>query len=97
MNRECGRRGSVIIPVQDRRIAADINELLVAGGPNPVIDTIDALAEVAGRRLSGPAVTPVMLAAIAAATEGDSVPANLALAENNASVAAAIAVAVAAD
>ena len=52
-----------------------------------------ALAEVAGRRLSGPAVTPVMLAAIAAATEGDSVPANLALAENNAVVAAEIAVA----
>jgi len=37
----------------------------------------------------------VVLAAIAAATDGDSVPANLALAENNARVAAEIAVALA--
>jgi len=54
-----------------------------------------ALAEVAGRGLRGPAVTPVVLAAIMEATDGDSVPANLALAENNAAVAAEIAVALA--
>lgn len=54
----------------------------------------DALADAEGRGVRGPGVTPVVLAAIAAATEGDSVPANLALAENNARVAAEIAVAV---
>jgi len=54
-----------------------------------------ALAEVAKRGLRGPAVTPVVLAAIAAATDGDSVPANLALAESNATVAAEIALALA--
>jgi pseudouridine-5'-phosphate glycosidase len=50
------------------------------------------LSEVARRGLRGPEVTPVVLGAIAAATDGDSVPANLALAESNARVAAAIAV-----
>ncbi len=54
------------------------------------------LDEVARRGLSGPAVTPVVLGAIAAATDGLSVPANLALAESNASVAAGIALALAA-
>ena len=39
-------------------------------------------------------MTPFVLARIGAATEGRSVPANLALAENNASVAAEIAVAI---
>jgi pseudouridylate synthase len=55
-----------------------------------------ALAEVEARDLRGPAVTPVVLAAIADATDGESVPANLALAESNARVATEIAVAVAA-
>jgi pseudouridine-5'-phosphate glycosidase len=55
-----------------------------------------ALADAEAPGCPGPGVTPVVLAAIAAATDGDSVPANLALAENNAaSVAAEIAVAVA--
>jgi pseudouridine-5'-phosphate glycosidase len=40
-------------------------------------------------------VTPYVLARIAAVTAGDSVPANLALAEHNAAVAGAVAVAVA--
>lgn len=53
-----------------------------------------ALAEVEKRELRGPAVTPLVLAAIAEATEGDSVPANLALAENNAIVATEIATAI---
>lgn len=52
------------------------------------------LAEVADRGLRGPEVTPVVLAAIGRATDGDSVPANLALAENNARVAAEVAAAV---
>lgn len=55
-----------------------------------------ALADVDARELRGPAVTPLVLAAIAEATDGDSIPANLALAENNAVVATEIAVAVSA-
>jgi pseudouridine-5'-phosphate glycosidase len=47
--------------------------------------------------VTGPAVTPYVLDAIAAATDGRSVPANLALAEQNAGVAARIAVRLAAD
>ena len=46
--------------------------------------------------VTGAAVTPFVLGRIAAATAGRSVPANLALAEHNAAVAAEIAVAVAA-
>jgi pseudouridine-5'-phosphate glycosidase len=53
------------------------------------------LAEAAATGVSGPGVTPFVLARIAGATEGRSVPANLALAEHNAGVAAEIAVAVA--
>jgi pseudouridine-5'-phosphate glycosidase len=52
-----------------------------------------ALADAAGAEITGPPVTPFVLARIAAATEGRSVPANLALAEHNAAVAAEIAVA----
>lgn len=73
--------------------------------PIPEADEVDpeaieraiasALDEADVLGVSGPAVTPVVLAAIAAATEGRSVPANLALAEHNAGVAAEIAVAVA--
>jgi pseudouridine-5'-phosphate glycosidase len=79
---------------------------VLVANPIPEADELDAekihaaleagLAEVDARGLSGPAVTPVVLAAIAAATEGDSIPANLALAESNARVATEIAVAVAA-
>jgi pseudouridine-5'-phosphate glycosidase len=53
----------------------------------------DALARCADDGITGPAVTPHVLAGLSAATEGRSVPANLALAENNAAVAAAVAVA----
>ena len=55
----------------------------------------DALDECARADISGAAVTPFVLGRIAEATEGRSVPANLALAENNARVAAEIAVALA--
>jgi len=44
---------------------------------------------------TGPAVTPFVLARIAEVTAGRSVPANLALAEHNAAVAAEVACAVA--
>ncbi len=53
------------------------------------------LDEVDRRGLRGPEVTPVVLAAIARATDGDSIPANLALAEHNAAVAVEIAAALA--
>jgi pseudouridine-5'-phosphate glycosidase len=55
----------------------------------------DALAECEAAGVSGAAITPFVLGRIADATGGRSVPANLALAENNARVAAEIAVAVA--
>lgn len=90
------------------RAAADLGHpggMLVAN-PIPAAAELDparidaaldtALAEVEARGLRGPEVTPLVLAAIAEATDGDSVPANLALAENNAVVATEIAVAIAA-
>lgn len=55
-----------------------------------------ALAAAQTHGVSGPAVTPMVLAAIAADTAGAAVRANLALAENNARLAAAIAVGLAA-
>ncbi|MEM8620775.1 MAG: pseudouridine-5'-phosphate glycosidase [Actinomycetota bacterium] len=57
-----------------------------------IASALDA-ADAAG--VVGAAVTPYVLERIAAVTEGRSVPANLALAENNAGVAAEIAVAIA--
>jgi len=77
---------------------------VLVANPIPANDELDpahidaaldaALAEVEQRGLRGPAVTPLVLAAIAEATEGDSIPANLALAENNAVVATEIATAI---
>jgi pseudouridine-5'-phosphate glycosidase len=54
----------------------------------------EALADSETEGIVGAAVTPFVLERIAAATEGRSVPANLALAENNARVAAEIAAAI---
>jgi pseudouridine-5'-phosphate glycosidase len=51
-----------------------------------------AIAAASAAGITGPAVTPYVLDAIAAATDGRSVPANLALAEQNAAVAARLAV-----
>ncbi len=56
----------------------------------------DALAACERDGIVGAAVTPFVLGRIAEATAGGSVPANLALAENNAAVAAQVAVAIAA-
>ncbi len=53
-----------------------------------------ALADAADAEVAGPAVTPYVLERIAAVTAGSSVPANLALAEHNAAVAGAVAVAI---
>ncbi len=83
-----GHPGGVLvanpIPEDDELDPEMIDRALEAG-----LDEVEQL------RLSGPSVTPVVLGAIAAATDGLSVPANLALAESNASVAAEIAVALA--
>lgn len=54
-----------------------------------------ALADAERSGIAGPAVTPFVLARIAEATAGGSLPANLALAEHNAEVAAEIAAAIA--
>jgi pseudouridylate synthase len=56
----------------------------------------DALADCDRSGVVGAAVTPFVLGRIAEATQGRSIPANLALAEHNAAVAAEVAVAVAA-
>lgn len=73
--------------------------LLVA--PVPEADALDfdtlsravdtALATASSEGVRGAAVTPAILAALADATDGDSIPTNLALAENNARVAAKVA------
>lgn len=73
--------------------------------PIPAADELDqatldaaldaALADCAAEGVTGAAVTPFVLGRIERQTAGASVPANLALAENNARVAAAVAVALA--
>ncbi len=77
--------------------------LLVAPVPDEAglaFDEIEAAVEVALSQsdvtaTAGGAVTPAVLAALAEATEGASLPANIALAENNARIAADVAVALA--
>ena len=77
------RRGVLLaVPIPEHD-AIDPAEIEVA------IAAAVATCESAGER--GAAVTPRILAAIAAATEGRTVPANLALAEHNAEVAARVA------
>ncbi len=64
--------------------------------PAELGDVLDlALGECGRAGITGAAITPFVLGRIAEATEGRSVPANLALAEHNASVAAEVAVAIA--
>ena len=77
---------TVPIPEDDELDAAHLDEVLDS-----------ALAECDAAGITGAAITPFVLERIGAATEGRSVPANLALAENNAGVAAEIAVAIAAS
>ena len=66
---------------------AEIDPSLVAEALEAALDDVEKL------NLKGPEITPVVLASIAKATDGQSIPANLALAENNATVAAQVAVA----
>ena len=85
------------------RARADTGVLVAA--PIPAADELDpteldavlarALAECEAAGVRGAAITPFVLGRIGEATQGRSVPANLALAEHNAAVAAQIAVAVA--
>ena len=80
-----GHTGGVLIavpiPETDELDPARLDEALKA-----------ALHEADVTGLAGPTVTPFVLGRIMNATDGQSVPANLALAENNAAVAAGIAV-----
>ena len=82
------RRGGVLvavpIPEDDALDVAELDDVLAAATDD---------AERAG--ISGAAVTPFVLGRIAEVTAGRSIPANLALAEHNAAVAAEIAAAVA--
>lgn len=61
------------------------------------LDTVlaDALADCERAGIVGAAITPFVLGRIAAATHGRSIPANLSLAEHNATIAAQVAVALA--
>jgi pseudouridine-5'-phosphate glycosidase len=83
VHRSRGDRGMLLtvpIPESDELDAVSINEAIES-----------ALDECARDGVTGPAVTPHVLAAISRATEGSSLPANVALARNNAEVAARVA------
>ena len=75
---------AVPIPADDELDRIELDRVLAA-----------ALAECDASGIVGAAVTPFVLGRIAEATQGRSVPANLALAEHNAQVAAEVAVAIA--
>jgi len=85
---ELGGGGILVAAPVPAEAAIDIVELEVA------VD--QALTDAAVAGVTGPATTPAVLGALADATDGRSIPTNLALAENNARVAASIAVALAA-
>jgi pseudouridine-5'-phosphate glycosidase len=74
---------AVPIPAEDELDADELDAVLRG-----------ALADCEAAGIVGAAVTPFVLGRIGAATAGRSIPANLALAENNARVAAQIAVAI---
>ena len=82
-----GGGGILVAAPVPTEAAIDIVELELA------VD--QALSEAEASGVTGPATTPVVLGALADATDGRSVPTNLALAEHNAAAAAAIAVALA--
>ena len=87
LNRTRERSGVLVtvpIPEESALDAAELDAVLAG-----------ALADSEAQGITGAAVTPFVLGRIGTATDGRSVPANLALAENNARVAAEIAVAIA--
>jgi pseudouridine-5'-phosphate glycosidase len=73
---------TVPIPVDDEIPESRINAVLTA-----------ALDSTSRAGITGPAVTPYVLARVEEETDGQSIPANLALARNNADIAARVAVA----
>jgi pseudouridine-5'-phosphate glycosidase len=86
-NRSRDRSGlllTVPIPAADELDAGELDRVLAA-----------ALEDCERSGITGAAITPFVLGRIGAATGGRSIPANLALAEHNAAVAAEVAVAVA--
>lgn len=87
-HRDLGRTGGILactpIPAHESLDRAQIETIIS-----------DALGAAASDGIEGSAITPYVLAAISKATGGASVRANLALAENNARVAAELAVALA--
>lgn len=84
-HREMGRQGGILtcvpVPLED-----SLDKSMI----DAVID--DALRAANAAKIEGPKVTPFVLGAIAEATKGTSVVANLSLARNNARVAAELAV-----
>ena len=74
---------TVPIPEADELDAGELDAVLAA-----------ALADADAAGISGAAITPFVLGRIAEATDGRSVPANLALAEHNAAIAAEVAIAI---
>ena len=84
-HREIGRQGGILtcvpVPLED-----SLDKSMI----DAVID--DALRAANKAKIEGPKVTPFVLGAIAEATKGTSVVANLSLARNNARVAAELAV-----
>lgn len=76
---------TVPVPVADELDAEHLDTVLA-----------DALDECGRAGITGAAITPFVLGRIGEATDGRSIPANLSLAENNARVAAEVAVAIAA-
>ena len=74
---------TVPIPEADELDAGELDAVLSA-----------ALADADAAGISGAAITPFVLGRIAEATDGRSVPANLALAEHNAAIAAEVAIAI---
>ncbi len=84
---ELGGGGILVAAPVPARDALDLEQLEQA------VSQALRTAEAAG--VTGPATTPAVLGALADATDGRSIPTNLALAENNARVAASIAVALA--
>jgi len=93
----------VVAAIFHNRTRPDQGVLLAV--PVPEADSLDAgrldaalasaLEDCEAQGIRGAAITPFVLERIAVATDGDSLPANLALAEHNAAVAAQVAVAIA--
>ena len=93
----------VVAAIFHNRTRVDQGVLLAV--PIPEVDSLDAgrldaalasaLEECEAQEIRGAAITPFLLERITVATDGDSLPANLALAEHNAEVAAQVAVAIA--